>query len=432
MIYVIADDLTGATDTGVQLSKQGYNTVVSIANLSEKFEMKKLQINGADVFVIDTETRESTSEKARERITNLFSGLQLTAEDIIYKKVDSTLRGNIGVEIGEIMKELKKDICIFTPSFPTNSRIVSGGYLLVQNEPLGVSEYYNGALNSGDASYIPYLLEQQTNLPVGRIDLKEVIKGEKCILNGLNELYKAGKKIIVIDAINDKHLKNIIISSSNFAGSVLLAGSAGLANYLSKICIKKKSPKTYRGVKNNSFVIVGGSRNNILDSQIEYLKKKMGVFEIKINVKKIFEEKEQSFKQYLKKAKEEVKNEKHIVIRPDPVFKKENVIERLKIDSNLSFRELEVIIRNFLGELTAMIIKECSINNVIITGGDTSIGVCRALGINNLKIHNEILPGIPLSTSRTNNHNVRLVTKAGGFGEADTLYKLINKLIDYD
>lgn len=235
MIYIIADDLTGATDSGVQLSKQGYETVVSIANLSKKFDMGKTQIDEVDAFVIDTETRESPFEEAKKKMINLLSGLEITKKDIIYKKVDSTLRGNIGIEINEIMDKFDKDICIFTPSFPSNFRIVSGGHLLVKNEPLGISEYYNGKLNPGDASFIPDLLEEQTNLPVGRIDLREVIKGKNSILASIKSLFKSGKKIIVIDAVIDQHLKDILTSSSKFNGSILYSGSAGLANYLSDI-----------------------------------------------------------------------------------------------------------------------------------------------------------------------------------------------------
>ena len=55
MKYIIADDLTGANDTGVQFAKNNYKTTVSIL----KDEPLDIVVpDDPDVFVIDTETRE--------------------------------------------------------------------------------------------------------------------------------------------------------------------------------------------------------------------------------------------------------------------------------------------------------------------------------------------------------------------------------------
>ena len=98
---------------------------------------------------------------------------------------------------------------------------------------------------------------------------------------------------------------------------------------------------------------------------------------------------------------------------------------------NLSFRELELAIRKFLGELTATIVRNSPAGNLILTGGDIALGVCLALGIQNLNIVDELLPGIPLSIANLKKFNLKIVTKAGGFGEKDTLFKLIKKLTDW-
>ena len=68
MIYVIADDLTGANDTGVQFTKKGYNTIVSVLD-----EQSTIIIpDNLDVFVMDIETRELKSKIAREKLRNIF------------------------------------------------------------------------------------------------------------------------------------------------------------------------------------------------------------------------------------------------------------------------------------------------------------------------------------------------------------------------
>ena len=94
MFYIIADDLTGASDTGAQFAKNNYKTMVSILE-DESFDV--VVPDDLDVFVIDTETRETGEKIARNRIKNILKKLNISKEDIVYKKVDSTLRGNVGV-----------------------------------------------------------------------------------------------------------------------------------------------------------------------------------------------------------------------------------------------------------------------------------------------------------------------------------------------
>ncbi|MHA1233063.1 MAG: four-carbon acid sugar kinase family protein, partial [Candidatus Helarchaeota archaeon] len=183
MIYVIADDLTGANDTGVQFAKKGYNTKLLIFNKQSTIIIP----DNLDVFVIDTETRELESKTARKILKSILEKININKKDIVYKKVDSTLRGNISDEIEEIMNILKKDICIFSPSFPSHKRITIGGYLVVDQKPLGLSEYSSNNLKQEENSFIPFLLKKQTNFSVGQIDLKDVAKGQKTILSKINE-----------------------------------------------------------------------------------------------------------------------------------------------------------------------------------------------------------------------------------------------------
>ncbi len=432
MIYLVADDLTGATDTGVQFSKQGYNTLVTIVDLNIK-NNKTLNINSdTDIFVVDSETRDLSIMEARKRILQIVNQIPVNENDVIYKKVDSTLRGNIGVELDIIMNKFEKDICLFCPAFPSNNRFVIGGYLIVQGEPLGVTEYYRGNLDSGNASYIPVLLKKQSNLPVGKVELKDVIQGKETILKRINYLYKRGKKIIILDALNDQHLKDILLSGNEFNGSVLYSGSAGLANYLSKIYKTDSSLDldNNQQIDSETFLIVGGSRRNIMNSQINYLKNKLDINEITIDLKNVFSTRKKSLADYISEGERAIKSKQLLVIRPDPSFLEKNMMQNIINENNLqNHRELEVIIRNFLGELTASLINKSFINNLVLIGGDTAIGVCKALGVDSLRIVDEILPGIPVSSIRNHRYSkIKIATKAGGFGQEETLYNLLMKL----
>jgi len=84
---IIADDLTGAMDTGLQFSKQGLETLVS---------MSWQEMPDAQVLVVDTDSRAVGASEARHRLEVVARMLEGRT---LYKKVDSTMRGNVGFEL---------------------------------------------------------------------------------------------------------------------------------------------------------------------------------------------------------------------------------------------------------------------------------------------------------------------------------------------
>lgn len=437
MIYVIADDLTGANDTGVQFSKQGYTTHVAIltetqfqhpADLQEL--AGTLQQEAIDVLVIDTETREADDATARIRIRAVLESLHPHPEDLVYKKVDSTLRGRIGVELDECIRLLHKDICIFTPSFPHARRITIGGYLIVQDQPLGLSEYYSGDLTPEEASFIPSLLQTDTTFPIARIDLREVIKGRQAILDDIRKASNAGKKIIVIDALNDAQLQDILASSFAYQGSILYAGSAGLANSLSIMYNGHRRQHPPAQKFSTPVCLVSGTRRSIVQQQIAYLQKNLNVYECVLDVARIFRQREALLEQTTVDVIRALQQGNHTLLYPDPRYHTKQAMQALLAEISGDLRTLEVSIRTFFGDLLARIMDVHPIRNLIVTGGDTAIGVCSALQIDHLNIVAELLPGIPLSVGRyRGNFDLNIVTKAGGFGDEETLYTLIQHLV---
>ena len=429
MIYVIADDLTGANDTGVQFAKKRYNTIVSIFDKSSVLQSVPGDL---DVFVIDTETRGLEDKIARKKLKSILEKINIKKKDVVYKKVDSTLRGNIGSELEEIMMILNRDICIFSPSYPSYQRITVGGYLIVDHKPLELSEYSYGNSKRVEDSFIPFLLKAQTNVPVGKIDLKDVTKGQKIILSKINELYQKGNKIIVIDSTSEQHLADIFSSGSKFDGSVLFSGSAGLANHFPKMYNKNENLKIKIEDNRGPVIVVAGSRNSIMEEQINYLRNRLNFTELKIDLEQIFSNKDRILESYVTKCIKGIKGNQDLVIHTDAIYNEEKSInKKLMLKYNLSFRELEVKIKNFFGELTSKIIENSYTRNLILTGGDIALGVCKELNIYNLHILDELLPGIPLNIANYKNYSLNIITKAGGFGKKDTLYNLINKLKNY-
>ncbi|MBD3323149.1 hypothetical protein GF339_01110 [candidate division KSB3 bacterium] len=431
MIYIIADDLTGATDTGVQFSKQGYNTHLVIVSETGQWAVPARE--DIDVLVIDTETREIDAPAARTRIRQVLGKLQVAADDVLYKKVDSTLRGNIGVELDECLRNLQVDLCIFTSSFPQNARITVGGYLIVDDQPLGLSEYYQGDLAPEDASFVPTLLQHDVQYAIAQIELRDVIRGRQAIAEKIRSTAHTAEKILVADAINEGQLHELLVSSFDVDRAMLYSGSAGLANALSDL---------YHGVKHapnaalrsqdaagEPVLVVSGSRRTIVQRQIEYLKQTIDVVEVNLDVERLVTQREEMVARYADTAIQGFRQGQHVVLHPDPAYHHEQSIQTLLSRHGLRFRELELAIREFLGVLVANILDTHFVKNIILTGGDTAIGVCSCLQITHLNIIEELLPGIPLCVAKFHEtRELNIVTKAGGFGEQKTFHTLITTL----
>ena len=116
-IGVIADDFTGANDTGLQFSKQGALTGVFL-NLPDIDNA----LNEFDVVVFDTESRFDDKNTAFEKV---FQAAQVfTQKGVlhIYKKLDSTMRGNIGAEIDGAIEATSTRAAFVVPAMPSIRR----------------------------------------------------------------------------------------------------------------------------------------------------------------------------------------------------------------------------------------------------------------------------------------------------------------------
>jgi len=111
-IAVIADDLTGANDTGAQFAKIGLRTLVVLESTQEQ------SLRDHDVVVITTDSRALPAQDAYRKVANAAEWVRQRQYDAVYKKIDSTLRGNLGSEIEAIMDVLGCKLAIVAPAFP--------------------------------------------------------------------------------------------------------------------------------------------------------------------------------------------------------------------------------------------------------------------------------------------------------------------------
>src|SRR4051812_34652247 len=110
---VIADDLTGACDSAVQFANVGLRTVVTLDGPVD-----------AAVVAYSTDSRD------KPVVMPAIAGAP-----IVFKKIDSTLRGNTRAEILAALDAYGFDTAIVNPAFPEMGRIVENGWLRITTDP---------------------------------------------------------------------------------------------------------------------------------------------------------------------------------------------------------------------------------------------------------------------------------------------------------
>src|SRR5450755_4263922 len=90
-MLILADDLSGAADCGAACVGAGLNTVVALEDISD--------IAGVEVLSVDADTRHMLPEAAAREVDRLVRKYASNEELLLFKKIDSTLRGNLPVEL---------------------------------------------------------------------------------------------------------------------------------------------------------------------------------------------------------------------------------------------------------------------------------------------------------------------------------------------
>lgn len=149
-VLLLADDLTGALEVGARFE----NSVVCLHS-------------GCDprVLVLDMESRHLPPDEAAARVRECCAGAHA---EVIYKKTDSTLRGNIGAELGA----LPAGKIHYVPAYPAQGRTVRGGKLFVYGVPVQESAFANDPTQPVADNDIRALLERQ-GAPLERIEIHD-------------------------------------------------------------------------------------------------------------------------------------------------------------------------------------------------------------------------------------------------------------------
>ncbi|QQD84181.1 four-carbon acid sugar kinase family protein [Jeotgalicoccus sp. ATCC 8456] len=216
-VGIIADDLTGANATGVRLSENGFHpaTYFHYNDL--------LNDENTDVIVIDTDSRYASERVLDHRVGGSLTKLKHWGADILAKRVDSTLRGNVGKEIDMILETVGEEtIGVVVPSFPDSGRITVGGYLIVDSLPLHRTDAANDPITPITSSYVPEIISAQTEHQVGVMTINDMSEDCETFLESFKSVIEKGNKIVVLDAVTNNDIEFIAEALSQYKGHKLV------------------------------------------------------------------------------------------------------------------------------------------------------------------------------------------------------------------
>lgn len=422
-IGIIADDLTGANDTALQFLLRGCNTQILLNT-----EHLPEGCHNTIAWAVNTESRSLNPQeaaKAVEKATNaLYKALKV---DFIYKKIDSTMRGNIAAESLALLKCSDLDAAIIVPTLPDEGRVTVGGYHLLKGVPLERTEFARDPDSPISQSYIPSLLASQCEDKdiIAHIGLKKVMRGAGPILLELQEHIKQDKKLIVIDAVSMTDLEQIVLAMEKCLAhyKILPCGSAGLAKALTKSWLPDgKYQNILKTTPEGPTLVVIGSVTSITRAQVKLLQDYTEEF----NMNFIELSPEQLIyginSDFVNSMVNDLKAEKSIVIYSAPHDNSVQDTIKLAELNNIKQDRLSQFVLERLALITEKIVEQVQVKLVLV-GGETASTCCKAIKSMHLQLIDEVDNAIPLCLDQKAQF---IITKSGNLGTPKTLFNVVN------
>jgi D-threonate/D-erythronate kinase len=381
-ILVLADDLTGALEVGAKFAAAGVTSEVRTTPLQFSLDLH----DDAGVLVIDTESRHSPPGESAEVVFKLARAARDAGFSHVYKKTDSTLRGNIGAELTALIEAFEGAPLLYAPAYPQMGRTVKGGSLFLDGIPVEATSFADDPFNPITVGHIPTLLESQRQHP---IHSGKVTEAASFNFSG----------IAVCDGEEDADVESAARMFVQSPRLRLAAGPAGFAAHLARLAdLPRGVPSPLPRVGNA--LVVNGSLHAASHRQVmNAIHDGFKIIDVSLTQPALLEE-------------------NWAIVG----------VEEGRGAATLEFARA-------LAQSVCRTLTQYAIDALVIFGGDTAHAIVAALGNPPIKMVGEVLEGIPVSRieaehlcrqMENRNRDLYLITKAGGFGGPETLSAIRN------
>jgi len=395
---VIADDLTGAMDTGVGLAQAGLSAVITFSSTTQI---------ASDAVVVTTDSRAESASEAYRRVKAAGERFR---DYFIYKKVDSTLRGNVAAELQALLDVTAAPHAVMCPAFPAIKRTVVNGILLVDGVPVHQTSFSRDPVSPVTRSDIIELLRAGSGIGALNLKLDDVERGPVHLAERIRE---SASRVVVVDAVEDRHLRCIADALATSSERLLPCGSGGLGAHVPLAfgyCVGERDlPPAPAG----PVLLAVGSRNDVSVRQLQRVLDTINPPLIRVEPNE--------FRSRAGRASRANQLASKIV----QLFSESRVVV---LSSSLSdyAPQLRHTMAPVLGAVVSRVLASCTLAGLFLSGGDVARAVCGEEGIQALRILGDLQPGVIVGEAvGARYEGVRVITKAGGFGNEEAMTQAI-------
>ncbi|MCC8194153.1 MAG: four-carbon acid sugar kinase family protein [Deltaproteobacteria bacterium] len=412
-IVILADDFTGAADTGVHFACRGLRTAVV-------FDRRVIPaaFDSCRVLALSTETRYMTPEDAARTVFDLASHCSQAGGTFFFKKIDSAMRGNPGHETAALLKRLAMRAALVCPALPASGRSVVDGILLVDGRPVHETELGRDIFTPVETSGVADLFASQSGLRAGRLTLADLERGKEYLIRKVRVLLDDGCGAIVPDAVTDRHMETLADLLLYFQEPddglprLLPVGSAGLGKALAAALAEPVIRETIR--PHGRLLAVVGSLNASALEQMRYGVESGRFVHLPFSVEAALDDPERECGRLLRA----LPRGGHVILHG------ESMEDAAAITTGSGADVAEAY-----GALVSGVCRHAPFTSVYATGGNIAMSVARHLGLGSLELEEELLPGVALSSCFSRETDVRwFISKAGSFGNKNTLAAIADTL----
>lgn len=403
-IVVIADDLTGAADTGVQFCPAVGPVLLTTAENGLPGDTRELPAG----LTVSTDSRHLTNRSAGLTVHRCADRIVALTPELIYKKIDSCLRGNLGAELDALLEVTGAAASFVAPAYPAQGRTTINDVHNLHGVPIADTEIGRDPLAPVRQSHLSLLLADQSRLTIGRIGIEQLGEPADQLLARIESLIGRGCRHLVFDAEMTGHLDIIAHLASHLGSTILPVGSAGLARSLAHIMAagQPQPPHAPRPLAKR-WLFVCGSASPVLARQASRLAAATGWPLMTLTPAELIAG--------TTGAVQAIARSPGLILTIAP-----------HTDSGPGEAPGRVV--RGLADITADLVTEIRPDALFLSGGDTAEAVRRCVGADNLLLHEEVLPGLVRSELVGGRRSgLTVITKAGSFGEDDSLITLVNQ-----
>lgn len=358
--YFLADDLSGALDAAAGFHHAGQP--VTVVWTADAWRQVRTGVVG-----VTTETRNAAPAIAAAVVAETIAvGRELGAR-LVYKKIDSTLRGPVAAELGALAHQLPGARILFAPANPRAGRTIRAGELLVHGVPVAETEF-------------------------GRDPISPV--KESVITRVLGEAMSS--RVVIPDVFADADLDAAVAEMSDSGHAWVAVGAGALARPVAaRAGTGKSSANTPAPLRRGPTLMVCGSAHPRNREQAAALEREHGVTRIEFSP--------------ATPAVAIAAARSALASRGGAAL----LVAETRGDCAKIVRDV--------ARATAELVRSSGAQRLFITGGETAFAFCRVLGIASLAFLGEIEPGLSLSRAEPpGGAALHLAIKPGGFGDEDT------------